>query len=353
MLERPALDDAKIAACLRDDYGLQAAEIAFLPLGADQNTAVFRVELDDTDSTPYFVKLRSGKFDPIAVDVPGFLFDQGISHIIAPIPARSGQLSTRLDEFNLILYPFIEGTNGFIDELSDEEWMVFGRALKMIHTVTLPPALAARIPHETYSPYWRELVKQFQAQVEANTFADPVAADLAALLQAKRSEISHLIKRAADLGAVLQNQPSHFVLCHSDIHVGNILMNASADIFYIVDWDQPVLAPKERDLMFIGAGIDGRGEAADHDEQLFYEGYGQTSIDPVALAYYRYERIVQDIVAYCQQLLLTDEGGEDRPQGLRQLTSQFQPGAVIDMAYRTEKLLPPELQSHWNQGGGR
>jgi spectinomycin phosphotransferase len=344
MLERPALSDEKIIACLRDEYGLKVGKIVFLPLGADMNTAVFRAELDDTDSTPYFVKLRSGHFDEIAVDVPKFLFDQGISQIIAPMPRRSGQLSAHLEAFNLILYPFVEGQSGWDKNLSDQDWVVFGRTLKAIHTVTLPSALA-RIPQESYSAYWRDMVRQFQTQVEAETFADPVGADLAKLLKAKQSEINHLIKRAEDLGAVLRDQPSKFVLCHSDIHVGNILMSSSSDELYIVDWDQPLLAPKERDLMFIGAGIDGRGEYAEHDEHLFYEGYGQTAVDPVALAYYRYERIVQDIAAYCQQLLLTDEGGEDRPEGLRQLTSQFQPGAAIDMAYRTEKRLPAELQS--------
>jgi spectinomycin phosphotransferase len=249
-----------------------------------------------------------------------------------------------LDAFNAILYPFIEGQSGLERNLSDQDWVTFGRVLKAIHTTTLPPELADRIPHESYSPQWRDMVKQFQAQVEVESFADPSAASLARLMKDKRAEISHLIQRAEDLGAVLQSQPANLVLCHSDIHVGNILMN-TVDKLYIVDWDQPILAPKERDLMFIGAGIDGRGDYADQDEHLFYEGYGQTAVDPVALAYYRYERIVQDVAAYCQQLLLTDAGGDDRPEGLRQITSQFRPGAVIDMAYRTEKLLPSELRS--------
>ncbi len=38
--------------------------------------------------------------------------------------------------------------------------------------------------------------------------------------------------------------------------------------------------------------------------------YGETDIDPVALAYYRYERIVQDIAAFGEQILLSEDGGE-------------------------------------------
>lgn len=344
MLEKPNLQDEQITSCLYNEYGLNILEIRFLPLGADMNTAVYKAVA--ADALPYFVKLRRGTFDSISVDVPKFLHDAGIKQIIAPIVNRSGQLSSPLGKFNLILFPFIEGHDGWNRDLSDQDWVEFGRALKQIHSAALPPALAERIPSESYSPQWREMVRQFQASVETTSFADPFAAGLAALLKNKRPIVNHLIKRAEELGAALQQQPVKHVLCHSDIHVGNVLISNPDDRLYIVDWDQPILAPKERDLMFIGGGLGGGRLSAEQEETLFYEGYAQTVIDPVALAYYRYERIVQDIAAYCQQLLLTDEGGEDRAEGLRQITSQFLPDAVIGMAYRTERLLPAQLKSY-------
>jgi spectinomycin phosphotransferase len=340
MLEKPNLADEKIIACLRDAYGLPIAEITFLPLGADAYAGVYRATT--TDSTPYFVKLRSRNFETISVDVPKFLSDSGIPQIIAPIATLSGTLSAQLGEFHVILYPFIEGVNGWQVALSETQWNIFGQTLKHIHTLALPHILADHIPRETYSPYWRERVRQFQAQAENTVFAEPVAAGLAQFLKQKKRDISHLIQRAEDLGAILQDQATDNVLCHSDIHLGNLLI--SDETFYIVDWDQPILAPKERDLMFIGGGIGNGQFSPQQEETLFYAGYGQTDIDPVALAYYRYERIVQDFAAYSEEILLTDEGGEDRPEGLRRVMSQFQPSAVIDMAYRTEKLLPRELQ---------
>ena len=175
------------------------------------------------------------------------------------------------------------------------DWTVFGRVLKRIHAVTLPPELAARIPHESYSSPWREQAKQFQALVAEHTFTDPVAAALAAFMQTRHAQIKHLIQRADDLCSLAQRQPANPVLCHADIHVGNVLLSTSGQL-YIVDWDDPILAPKERDLMFIGGGLGGGGHSADQEETLFYEGYGQTPIDPIVLAYYRYERIVIDLV---------------------------------------------------------
>jgi spectinomycin phosphotransferase len=60
MLTKPDLKDEKIIACLHDNYGLDVAEISLLPLGADFNTAVYRVTT--TDKIDYFLKLRSGDF---------------------------------------------------------------------------------------------------------------------------------------------------------------------------------------------------------------------------------------------------------------------------------------------------
>jgi spectinomycin phosphotransferase len=249
-----------------------------------------------------------------------------------------------LEGFNLMLYRFVEGHNGYEVPLSDEQWIEFGRALKQIHTTTLSPALMSRLPQETYSPKWRELVRDFQRRIEHETFADPIAAALAAFLNGKRDEVSALVERAERLSSALQTRTQEFVLCHTDIHVANLLIDVRDNALYIVDWDNPLLAPKERDLMFVGGGVFESARTLQEEESLFYQGYGQTEIDPVALAYYRYERIAQDIAAYCEQLLLTDEGGEDRAEGLRQLTSQFLPGGVIDVAYRSDRSLPREIQ---------
>ena len=111
MLEPPNVQDEQIVACLREQYGLSIVEVEFLPLGADANTAVYRVVA--ADQTPYFLKLRSGVFDELSVTLPRFLHDQGIPQIIAPLAALSGQLWGNLDGFKVLLSPFINGQNGW------------------------------------------------------------------------------------------------------------------------------------------------------------------------------------------------------------------------------------------------
>jgi len=332
MLEQPDLPDAQLIACLQCEYGLRIVQIDFLPLGNDLNTAVYRVIADN--ARPYFLKLRRGEFDQITVAIPRLLSNQGMAQIIAPIATSAGQLSARMDACALLLFPFVEGQNGFEVEVSDRQRIEIGAALKRLHTLAVPQALRQRIPRESYAADWRKLVRGFQARAEDTVFAEPVAAQLTALLRTKRAIIDTLTQRAEQLASLLQTQALEYVVCHADIHAGNLLIDANAAL-YIVDWDTLILAPKERDLMFIGAGIDDVWRNA-HQQALFYQGYGATEINPQALAYYRYERIVEDIVAYCEQLLLTDQGGQDREEGLRQLVSQFEPGNVIAVAFAAD-----------------
>ena len=47
MLDKPDFEDEKIIACLQAEYGLRIVQVAFLPLGADLSTAVYRAVADD------------------------------------------------------------------------------------------------------------------------------------------------------------------------------------------------------------------------------------------------------------------------------------------------------------------
>lgn len=334
MLEKPDIQEGAIVACLQDAYGLRVRQLDFLPLGADHNTAAYRVVAGD--GACYFLKLRRGVFDETSVALPSFLRRQGIAPIIAPLPTTAGQLWASLDCFKLVLYPFVEGRDAYEAVLSDRHWYDLGNALKRIHTVDLPPTLLSRLRQETYSPEWRDIVRMWLGRVEDDTFDDPVAASLAEFLTVKRDQILDLAGRAERLAQALQARPPQYVLCHSDIHAGNVLVGTN-DAIYIVDWDNPILAPKERDLMFFGGGQGFAGHTAQEEEVLFYRGYGEAQIDPVAIAYYRYERIIEDIAVFCLQLLLTNEGGQDREQSLRYVRSNFLPNGTIDLAYGSDK----------------
>ena len=177
---------------------------------------------------------------------------------------------------------------------------------------------------------------QFQMLIDYVKFPEAVAEKLSVFMKTKRFEINHLVTRAEELAIDLKKRSPDFVLCHSDAHPGNYLITEGGEL-YLVDWDNPIFAPKERDLMCFGSGMSG-DQPGGPEESSFYKGYGHVEVNLKALAYYRYERIIQDIAEFCKQLLLTTEGGEDREQAYVYFTSSFQPGKVLDVAIETDRL---------------
>jgi spectinomycin phosphotransferase len=149
--------------------------------------------------------------------------------------------------------------------------------------------------------------------------------------------IHRLVDRAEQLGKQIQDHTQKFVLCHSDIHGGNVLMDGN-DIIYMVDWDDPIMAPKERDLMFIGGGVANVWNKP-HEENFFYKGYGKTEINRTILAYYRHERIVEDIAVLGQQLLLTSVDNQNRIESYKHFIDQFEPQGVVEIAFKTDENL--------------
>lgn len=330
MLEKPDIPDSAIIACLQADYSL-TAELTFLPIGADRHSAVYRAFT--AGSAAYFVKLRGGAFDEMTIHIPKLLHDGGITQVIPPLATQSGALWTTVADFMLAVFPFIEGRDAYEVAMLDRHWVEFGQALQGIHATVLPPEIAARIQREAYTPHYREAVRRFLQTTAETTYDDPVAAGLSALLQRQQDTIMTLVNRAETLATMLQAQSPPFVLCHADIHAGNILIDNSGRL-YIVDWDTLIFAPKEHDLMYAGGGQFPNHRSPHEEETLFYQGYTTAQPDPAGLAYYRYERIVQDIMAYCEQILLSGARGADREVGLRQLTNQFAPGNVVEIALK-------------------
>jgi len=326
------LSDQLIISCLSRDYGIEIAALALLPLGADLDASVYKAQA--VDQTSYFIKLKRGHHHDISVIILELLQMAGIQQIIPPIKTRKGQSTQRIEGFTLIVYPFIEGLDGFSRELTDKQWIQLGRLLRQVHEIEVPPSVQSKIRHEVYSSKWRKFVQMLYPRLEAESSGDEIALKFSRFMKENAQTIRRLIDRAEQLSKKIRDQSPKFVLCHSDLHGGNVLVEGS-DAFYVVDWDNPIMAPKERDLMFIGGGV-GSVWNKPHEEELFYQGYGRTEINSTILAYYRHERIVEDIADFAQGLFLTRDGGKDRPKMYQWFLRLFEAGSVVDIAFKTD-----------------
>jgi spectinomycin phosphotransferase len=314
-------------------YLIETTALVLLPLGADLNASIYKVQASDHKT--YFVKLKRGHLHDINIEVLLLLQMSGIQQLIPPIKTVEGKQIQQVGNVTLIVYPFIEGQDGFSYSLSNEQWIALGRALKQVHKVVAPASLKARIRREEFSPKWQNVVRSLYTHTETIRTDDETASNLWKFLQENKSIIQQLVDRSEQLGQKACSRPLKLVLCHSDIHGGNVLIDGT-EALYIIDWDDPILAPKERDLMFIGGGV-GNVWNKPHEEKLFYQGYGETDIDWTILAYYRYERIVEDIAVYSQELLLKPMESNNRLEMYKQFMSMFETHGVVDIAFATDK----------------
>jgi spectinomycin phosphotransferase len=147
----------------------------------------------------------------------------------------------------------------------------------------------------------------------------------------RKTAINRILARTDELIRQIKKMEIKYCLCHGDIHAANILISDDNN-FFIVDWDTLILAPKERDLMFIGGGIAGKWNVKE-EEKLFYKGYGAyDDVNKILLAYYRYYRIIEDIAVYCDQFFEENIQEENQKVIIERIDSNFWPGNTVDMA---------------------
>ena len=103
---------------------------------------------------------------------------------------------------------------------------------------------------------------------------------------------------------------------------------------FLVDWDGPMLAPRERDLLFIiGGGITRKVEP--QEQAWFFETYGEVEVDREAIVYYRYERLLEDIGEIGKSVFGDPSVPEvSREEEVRLLERVFELGGAVESVER-------------------
>jgi spectinomycin phosphotransferase len=320
-----------IIEALNTSYGIQVGMLTLVAGGADLDATTYKAE---SGNRSYFAKVKRGALNPIFPAILELLNTSGIQQVIAPMKTIQGHTVQQVEDSHLMVFPFMDGKNGFDCELTHFQWVTLGETLKKIHSIMISPETRELIRREDYSPQWRNTVRSLYSQIAGKVISGEIASKMVQFLIDHKATILKLVEQAEQLGQEVQKQSPPSVLCHSDIHAGNVMISETGEI-YLVDWDSPILAPKERDLMFIGGGVAGVWNRP-FEEELFYQGYGPTNVNSTALAYYRYERIITDIVEYTQELVFGNSENPAKESMYRHFTNIFEPGNVLEIAFKTE-----------------
>lgn len=332
MREQPRIPEEPLRACLRDQYDLLPITLEYLPLGLDYNSWVYRVV--SQQGTSYLLKARSGPLYEPGCLVPSYLKDQGIASVVAPLRTKSNTLWTWVGAWTVIVYPFIEGDTSFMG-MTDEQWREVGTIFKRIHQVIVPAEGFESVRKETFDPAeYARWVRAFETQHTRSEGGSASQRALRSSWVAHQSTIHTGIYYLEKLAVLLQGRSGPYVICHADLHPANLIRDHAGHVF-VIDWNDVMLAPKERDFIFV------RELQAD----AFWEGYGQREIDWIALTYYLWERVVQDVIECAKDVFFNDDLGEETRADVVRLFDEILIGrsSTINAAYAAGAHLPGDL----------
>ena len=310
MREPPNISEGGLQACLQDQYNLSIVRLEFLPRGLDFKAGVYRAVSEQ--GVPYLLKVTSRPLYEPGYLVPRYLRDQGITSVVAPIPAKSNTLWTKLEDWTLIVYPFIDGDTSWTG-MTNEQWKEVGNIFKRIHNIRLKPEDFSSLRKETFDPTeYVQWIRDFESQhLHVRQGESETEHALRESWVQNQSIIHTAMTFLEKLAAVLQSQSFQHVICHADLHPANLIRD-DANVF-VIDWDEVMLAPKERDFIFI------REPQAD----AFWEGYGKREINWLLLSYYLWERVVQDVIVNAQDVCFRDDLGEETKADIAKLFQDY------------------------------
>lgn len=218
----------ELCCFIRREYGLEPTRIVPAKRGFFGET--WRLETADLC---YFVKLdyspRHWFVYERSFPVVEHIVGHGIDFISRVVHTKDGRLSVRYDGAVLGVFHWIDGENIETDETKLPEY----RMLAKVYAVA-PGDLS--IPQEDFTGRSAGVFFAQWAALE-DTYTR-------SLFEQRRETLEYRAARLKHFASLCRGDTTGFVITHGDAG-GNLIQNG--DEYYLVDWDDPLLAPPERD----------------------------------------------------------------------------------------------------------
>ena len=217
-----------------------------------------------------FVKLvYFAEYQPVyarSFRVMDFLGRKGIDFISTIVRTADGRLYTRFDGAVLGVFDWIDGENLETNETKIPEYQM----LAMVYAVSLD---GLAIPREDFSGKSADaFFRQWGLTKDRDTLSP---------LEQNRTKLEYRADRLQHFAGLCRGDTSGFYITHGDAG-GNFLVSGGR--YFLVDWDDALLAPPERDAWVMGF--------CDWARCLFQKSLRQQGIvytlRPERLAYYGY-----------------------------------------------------------------
>lgn len=243
MLARPAgVEDADVAAALREHWSIAADRVDYAPVGFGSHhwlTATHFVTVDAAGDRDELV--------PALRTAQALRDDAGLEFVIAPIAATDGELvAPLLHEWLLHVYERLDVVDDTMFGPHDDPEVV--QLVRTIHAHTGVAARHARC--EDFAIWDRDDLEEALDDLDEPWETGPYGDRARALLIRHAADVDRLLVAHDRLACAVPSDG--WVVTHGEPHRGNVFRTTRG--WAMVDWDTALVAPPERDLWDLGGG---------------------------------------------------------------------------------------------------
>lgn len=306
MVTEPNISQAELIDLLNEKYPLQIKSLTFLPKG--EVSWVYVVE--GVDGIKYLLKIHKAKILPVErFKLLNDLHEKaGINGLTYPLPTKDGTLQIEILGYPSVVFNYIEGKTAGESKPTDKEYEKFGALLSQIHQainiVDYPVREAFDVP--TKDDFLKVL-----SHLESGNENSTLKKEAFGILKPLRARLEEELVNLEVLQSQLRSSQIDFVLCHGEPSPDNIMVDNDGEP-YLIDWDEPIMAPKEKDLLFFGLTL-----------EPVLKGYSQHSSDTVINKdierFYSLLWNVNEIADWGDRIFFADSSEEELKHSLDQL----------------------------------
>lgn len=294
MISEPNLNKEQLKNLLENKYALQIEDLIFEPKGEVSWSYIIQCK----DGEKKFIKIHKRR--DLNIQRLQLLFDLHtkcqIENIAYPLKTIEGDLEIEVDGYPAVLFNFINGKTSLEQELTNDQLMNLGELLARIHQSKV--AVGSFDTKEKFTHSFKPGIQNIYDYLDKPQELNEPQKETVEIYRRFREIFLAELDSLEKLGVDFRNRDIEFVNCHGEPSPNNILITPKGQV-YLIDWDEPIFAPKEKDLMFF-----------DKRFQQFMKGYGKSSKDIAlnkdVLKYYQLLWNVQEIEDWGTRVLFEE-----------------------------------------------
>ncbi len=317
MTDRPVPTARELVAWVRDDFGLRLASCERAGGGTDAAASTWRATTDD--GARVAVRVTAGR--ATGVWLATMLALRGVRGVPTPWRTADGAAWSVRDGRRLSVASWVSDRAAAPGRMTAGQWRALGHLLAQVHAQPVGDALAV-LPREDLDPTtWVRRARDLPWTIVRQPGADGVTSAVAGALVGALEPLARVADAAERLAGPLADRfagaPPRTVLCHGDPDPTNVLLGE--DDVWLVDWDDALVAPPERDLLLVVGGVLTAAPASAEERGWFAEGYGRLDVDDELVRYLTCARALEQVVSLADVVLDQDADRARREDAARTL----------------------------------